>query len=79
MTSFRTAQEIHDLVYGKYNDFPLYIAGEEEPAVLYADKGHTEVWTDRVYTFDTWEDMMKAPVFYGRTLEEVVPLMTFYP
>lgn len=78
MISFRTAQEIHDFVYEGYDDYVFEIAGEERVAVLYADKGHTEVWTDRVYSFDTWEDMMKAPVFYGRTLEEVVPLMTFY-
>lgn len=76
MTSFRTVQEIYDLVYEGYDDFAFTLAGQKEPVVIYADSGHTQVCSDKVYTFKTWEEMMKAPVFYGRTLEETLPLIT---
>lgn len=77
MTSFRTVREIHDLVYEGYDDFLFRFAGQSEPVVIYADSGYTQVCSDQVYTFKTWEEMLKATVFYGKTLEEALPLISF--
>lgn len=74
-TSFLTPEQIHDIVYEGYNDFIFDMEGEEEPIVMYADAGHTTVESDRVHIFDTWDEMLAAPVFYGKTLEEAAPLL----
>lgn len=69
-----TPEAIREMVYGRYQDISFEMQGK--PVVLYADAGSTQVETAQSYTFATWEDMLKAPVFYGRTLAEAAPLMT---
>lgn len=75
-TSSLTPEAIREVVYESYQDISFKMDGEEEPIVMYADKGHTTVDSDVVHIFDTWEEMLKAPVFYGKTLAEAAPLMT---
>lgn len=75
-TSSLTPARIYEIVYEGYNDFSFEMKGEKEPIIMYADSGHSEVYSDRVYSFDTWDEMLAAPVFYGKTLEEAAPLMT---
>lgn len=75
-TSSLTPKAIREIVFEGYNDFEFSMEGEEEPIVMYADEGHTTVESDCVHIFDTWDEMLKAPVFYGKTLAEAAPLMT---
>lgn len=68
-------EKIYHIVYECYEDFIFDMAGEDEPIVLYADAGSTQVTSDKHYSFTTWDEMLKAPVFYGKTLAEAAPLM----
>lgn len=76
MRAIHTPEELHDFVYEHYMDFVFLLPGTDREVVLYADSGHTQVVSDRVYSFPTWEDMLKAPVFYGKTLAEVLPILS---
>lgn len=73
MTLFLTPQKIRQMVYESYQDVCFEMDGK--PVVLYADSGSTQVETDQSYTFDTWEDMLKSPIFYGKTLAEAAPCL----
>lgn len=73
MTLFLTPQKIRQMVYESYRDVSFEMDGK--PVVLYADSGSTQVETDQSYTFDTWEDMLKSPIFYGKTLAEAAPFL----
>lgn len=75
-TSSLTPEKVRDIVYEGYNDFVFEMEGAEEVVVMYADAGHTTVESDKTHRFDTWDEMLAAPVFYGKTLEEAAPLMT---
>ena len=68
-------EKIYHIVYEGYEDFIFDMAGEDEPIVLYADAGSTQVTSDKHYSFTTWDEMLKAPVFYGKTLAEAAPFM----
>ena len=74
-TSYLNPEKIYHIVYEGYEDFIFDMAGEDEPIVLYADAGSTQVTSDKHYSFTTWDEMLKAPVFYGKTLAEAAPLM----
>ena len=74
-TSSLHPEKIYHIVYEGYEDFMFDMAGEDEPIILYADAGSTQVTSDKHYSFTTWEEMLKAPVFYGKTLAEAAPFM----
>ena len=74
-TSSLNPEKIYHIVYEGYEDFIFNMAGEDEPIVLYADAGSTQVTSDKHYSFTTWDEMLKAPVFYGKTLAEAEPFM----
>lgn len=74
-TSSLDPEKIYHILYEGYEDFIFDMAGEDEPIVLYADAGSTQVTSDKHYSFTTWDEMLKAPVFYGKTLAEAAPFM----
>ncbi len=74
-TSSLNPEKIYNIVYEGYEDFVFDMAGEDDSVILYADAGSTQVTTDKHYSFATWDEMLKAPVFYGKTLAEAAPLM----
>lgn len=74
-TSSLNPEKIYHIVYEGYEDFIFDMASEDEQIVLYADAGSTQVTSDKHYSFTTWDEMLKAPVFYGKTLAEAAPFM----
>ena len=74
-TSSLNPEKIYHIVYEGYEDFIFDMAGEDEPIVLYADAGSTQVTSDKHYSFTTWDEMLKAPVFSGKTLAEAATFM----
>ena len=49
----------------------VYAYGDKE-FVLYVDGDDVRVDTDAQYYFDSWDDMLAAPIYWGKTLEEIV-------
>lgn len=68
-----TVDEIYENVYGRYSDVLFRYSSEngDRDIVLYADTGSVQVITDDSYTFTAWDDMLAAPIYWGRTLEEI--------
>ena len=74
-----THDELYDFVYEHYMDYVFLLPETDREVVIYADSGHAQVVSDRAYNFPTWEDMLKTPVFYGKTLAEVLPIVSEDP
>lgn len=51
---------------------------EDREILLYHDEGGVNVTTDRLYTFNTWDEMLAQPIFWGNRLEEVVAHLVVY-
>ena len=68
-----TVDEIYENVYGRYSDILFQYDAEdgEKEIVLYADTGSVQIITDESYTYRTWDDMLAAPIYWGKTLEEI--------
>ncbi|MGN0747667.1 MAG: hypothetical protein ACI4ML_13385 [Aristaeellaceae bacterium] len=63
-----------DLLFESYTDIVADYGGHE--ILFYHDSGNANVTTDRFYHFATWEEMLLQPIFWGRTLPEIVSELT---
>lgn len=64
-----TVEEIKDVLVSARTDIIMELG--DLGIRMYCDEGMTVVETDRIHIYKTWNEMLKEPVFYGKTLEEV--------
>lgn len=76
MLVFHTLEALYNDVYESYTDRVYIVQDLNKEVLIYADSGHTQVASDKEYFFSTWEAMLEAPVFFGRTLAEALPLVS---
>jgi hypothetical protein len=65
-----TTDEIRGDADGTHAEI-VYAYGDEE-FVIYVDGDDVRVCTDMQYYFESWDDMLKAPIYWGKRLDEIV-------
>ena len=64
-----TTDMIREILFDSRTDITFEWHGHE--FLMYYDEGHVTAYTDRCHIFGTWEEMLDAPVFWGKKLSEV--------
>lgn len=63
--------EVRKKIENGFTDYFVYYHGKN--AMIYSDPGGVSVTMDKdYYTFDCFDEMLNARIFWGYTLEEVV-------
>lgn len=67
-----TLENLRELVENAYHDVFVTYRGKEY--LLYSDPGGTSIESPSwdYYWYKTYDEMLKAPVFDGKTLEEII-------
>ncbi len=77
MQTSLTADKVRALIENTFQDETFLLDGQT--VVLYLDAASVQVWTDQPYTFDSWEALLEAPVFFGQRLHDVADRMIYTP
>lgn len=76
MLTSLTTDELRDILLQARTD--IVADYQDEELLFYHDTGNANITTDRFYHFDTWEEMLEQPIFFGKRLEEIVQQLVVY-
>lgn len=64
-----TTKEIKNVLLDARTDVTFEWHGLE--FYMYHDQGQSTANTDKCHIYDTWDQLLKAPIFWGKTLAQI--------